>query len=800
MTTLLIVESPTKKKHIQHFLGSEYNVQASVGHIRDLPERQLGVDKESLSPVYEVMEGKKDVVAMLKKAAKGSDMVLLATDPDREGEAISWHLKEQLQLQEGKYQRVTFHEITEKAVRKALTEPRSLDMNLVRAQETRRVMDRLCGYLVSGKLTTICHSKEALSAGRTQSPALRLVVEREREIRNFKPKTHFGARLHFEGSWFAEFITKPFVPEGEDYLLDESIALAASQVKEVTVVSCEQKEKNDTPPPFFTTSTLQQAASASLHMNVKTTSKIAQSLFENGFITYIRTDNPNISDEFFEQAKDWLSANNTPYISKNRKYKAKSGAQEAHEAIRPTDPSRQTIEGTKDEQALYRLIWLRTLAACMPDAVYTVREVVLTGQIEKGPVTYKGKGRTIKVPGWKQLTAKDAAFSEDEEESDNPIPTLDKDTKLSVKKGEVLKKQTKPPTRYDEAGLTRKLEAMEIGRPATYANIISTIEDRKYVQLDKKRKLVPTAIGETVCDVLKNYFSFMNYHFTKEMEENLDKISEGKDTYEKEVGSLWILLEQELGKMMEESNITHECPVPGCGGTAVKYDRKDGSGSFWICSACEAAGRNKFLRDENGVPVADKTAACPNPDCKGQAVQKKRKDGSGYFWVCDTCDKEGRHKFYPDKDGVPVLPTESKTADCPHPDCKGQAIQKKRKDGSGFFWICETCDKEGRYKFYPDKDNKPVYEEKITGKCPCCGGTATQGKRQDNSLYWKCKTCGYFNDENGKPETTYICPSCDKKSLVKKTSKKGTPYFSCNLCKKGFSTTPDGNVGKEFKK
>lgn len=378
---LLILESPGKVKKVQSILGGDWKVVASVGHVRDLPERELGIALPNFTPSYTPTERGKEVLGRLKGLAASASAVYLATDPDREGEAIAWHLADALRLKNPR--RVTYGEITESAILAAIKAPRSLDMALVSAQEARRVLDRFCGYLVSGPLSRAAGAR--LSAGRVQSPAARLVVEREQNIRNFVSVTHYGAELAFAEGWSATWLTRPWLEDGQEYLLNRALAEQAAALRSLTVLDCKESESRTAPPAPFTTSSLQQAASNALKFTPKQTMQLAQKLYEGGQITYMRTDSPNLSAEAVTEIRAFCESQGWPLVEKPRTWKSKDGAQEAHEAVRPTHIEVEDAGETAEEQALYRLIRLRTLASQLADAVYDVRTLRLCAELDGTP-------------------------------------------------------------------------------------------------------------------------------------------------------------------------------------------------------------------------------------------------------------------------------------------------------------------------------------------------------------------------------------------------------------------------------
>lgn len=585
---LLILESPGKVKKVQEFLGSGWKVAASVGHVRDLPVKEMGVAAPDFKPQYSPTDRGKDVLSRLAGLVKNSEDVYLATDPDREGEAIAWHLQDALKLKDAK--RVTYAEITEKAIRAALDAPRSIDMALVAAQEGRRVLDRFCGYMVSGPLSNV--SGEKLSAGRVQSPAVRLVVEREREIQDFRSTTHYGAELTFENvdnitdGWKATWLVKPWLEDGQEYLLDKALAEKVAALRSLEVVDCKESESRSAPPAPFTTSSLQQAASNALKFTPKQTMQLAQRLYEQGAITYMRTDSPNLSQDAVDAIRAFCEGQGWPLVEKPRSWKSKGGAQEAHEAIRPTHIEDEEAGETADEKALYRLIRLRSLASQLEDAVYAVRVLQLAGDLDGKQAFFEAKGRTLLSQGWKVLTAEDAATedADDSAEPENPVPAMKPGTRPTALTGTVLTKKTKPAARFTEASLIRELQKRGIGRPSTYAAILDTIMSRGYVKTEK-RFLTPTPLGVMVVDGLCGNFSFVEYEFTRQMEQALDDIAAGKADYRAVISEAHARLEQELQAFAKaKGKVCPKCGKPMV--RRVKKPGKDGKGGydFWGCT------------------------------------------------------------------------------------------------------------------------------------------------------------------------------------------------------------------------
>ncbi|WP_407405616.1 type I DNA topoisomerase [Chryseobacterium sp.] len=549
---LVIVESPAKAKTIQKYLGSDFDVKSSFGHIRDLPKKGMGIDLATFSPDYEVSADKKKLVTELKSAVKKADMVWLASDEDREGEAIAWHLADELKLKPENRKRIVFHEITKNAILKAIDNPRDIDQNLVNAQQARRVLDRIVGFEMSPVLWK--KIKPGLSAGRVQSVAVRLVVEREKEIREFKPKVSFkveGIFLNADQQEIASKLKKDF--EKED---DAEKFLEVAKSTEFKVLNVETKPGSRTASAPFTTSTLQQEASSRLGYNVTNTMRLAQRLYEEGFITYMRTDSVNLSQEAIEGAKKQILSEYGTEYSSPRNYTTKSSsAQEAHEAIRPTDFSVKSI-GDAQLSKLYQLIYRRTLASQMANA--KIEKTVIEIGNAKLPQQFEAHGEVIIFEGFLKAYGIVKAEDEDEENNEKLLPKVKVGEILEYKKITATEKFTKPSARYTEAGLVRKLEELGIGRPSTYAPTIQTIQNREYVDKreieaktrevvkitlaknaikkellqDKyggdKNKFVPTDIGEVVNDFLiDNFKEILDYGFTARVEQSFDEIAHG---------------------------------------------------------------------------------------------------------------------------------------------------------------------------------------------------------------------------------------------------------------------------------
>lgn len=625
MTTLVIVESPGKVKKITGLLGAGYKVVASVGHVRDLPPKELGVQPPDFTPHYEPTERGRSRIAELKKDVAAASRVLLATDPDREGEAISWHLADALKLKNP--ERITFTAITKAAVQAAVAAPRTIDMPRVRAQEARRALDRIVGYRVSPALSG--RAGQPLSAGRVQSPAVRLVVDREREIANFKVTEHFGAELIFAnddgGQWKVAWDTKPHLKDGQSYMLDAELATTVAAVRAVTVATFSDTEKGRAPAAPFTTSTLQQVAGKRLKFKPKRTMELAQRLYEQGAITYHRTDAPNMDAEGREDILAYASSAGLPVSEKARRWKAKEGAQEGHEAIRPTHAAELEAGENADERALYKLIWQRAVASQLADATYAVRTVSLAGDAAGQAVTFSGSGRTLIAPGWLVVYADDAADKsedDDAEGSNNPIPALAEGNALTADNGRLLTKHTKPPTRFTEATLVAEMERLGIGRPSTYASIIENITSRAYVIEGEKSYLFPSPVGEQIRDALVGRFRFAELDYTRGLEDQLDHIAEGQADYRAVVAEAWNALDAELGAL-DSAAIAPAHPCPECGKPLSR--RKGQYGFFWSCTGypdCKVS-----LPDAKGKPGVRKAPPPPTgfqcPKCGSELARRQ---------------------------------------------------------------------------------------------------------------------------------------------------------------------------------
>ncbi len=583
---LVIVESPAKAKTIEKFLGKDYKVMSSYGHIRDLKKKELSIDLDTLTPDYEIPDEKKKVVSELKKSAKAAEKIWLASDEDREGEAISWHLCEVLGLDEDKTNRIVFHEITKPAILKAIETPRRLDMNLVNAQQARRVLDRLVGFRLSPVLWR--KVKPALSAGRVQSVAVRLIVEREREIQNFNSEPYYRLNAVFavEGEDGSKHEVKAELNK-RFKSHDEALAfLELCKTATFKVSSIAKKPLKRTPAPPFTTSTLQQEAARKLGFTVSQTMMVAQRLYEAGRITYMRTDSVNLSALAINTCKEEIERLYGADYGKVRKYQTHSkGAQEAHEAIRPTYIDNVTIDGTSQEKRLYDLIWKRTIASQMADAQIEKTTVNISLESEEGQSTtdlqFVANGEVVAFEGFLKVYHESTDDEENSEDYSHALPVMHEGEALERREITSTERYSQGPNRYTEASLVRKLEELGIGRPSTYAPTISTIQQREYVQKGDRKgeerkyavdsllglkitsktkkemagadkgKLIPTDIGIVVNDFLmENFPEIMDYNFTAKVEQEFDKIAEGKAEWNKEMKTFYQGFEPEVEKVM----------------------------------------------------------------------------------------------------------------------------------------------------------------------------------------------------------------------------------------------------------
>lgn len=678
---LVIVESPAKAKTIEKYLGKRYKVIASMGHVRDLPRSQMGVDVEdNYEPKYITIRGKGPVVKDLKKYAKKAKKVFLASDPDREGEAIAWHLSKILELEESKENRVVFNEITKDAVKESFKHPRGIEMNLVDAQQARRILDRLVGYNISPVLWK--KVKKGLSAGRVQSVALRLVIDRENEIRNFKPEEYWSIEGEFrykKSKFTAKFLHYKNKPYKLKTKKDVEKITSELNGDEFEITNVNKKEKTRYPANPFTTSTLQQEAARKLNFKARKTMMLAQQLYEGidlkrqgtvGLITYMRTDSTRISQTAKDEAKSYIEEKYGTEYTSNRKTKGKQGDQDAHEAIRPTSTLRTPDEMkaylTRDQHRLYKLIWERFVASQMAPAVLDTVALDVT----QNDIKFRANGQTIKFKGFMTLYVE--AKDDKDNDKENKLPKLNQGDKVTATQIEPAQHFTQPPPRYTEARLVKTLEELKIGRPSTYAPTIDTIQKRNYVKLESKR-FVPTELGEIVYEQVKDYFpEIIDVEFTVNMETLLDKIAEGDIGWRKVIDNFYgsfkldvARAEEEMEKVeIKDEPAGEDCEV--CGAPMViKMGRY---GKFMACSNFPDCRNTKAIVKTIGV-------TCPK--CKDGDVVERKSKKNRLFYGCSN---------YPECDFIswdkPI------GRDCPK--CNHYLMEHKKGRSSQV--ICSNCD------------------------------------------------------------------------------------------------------------
>ena len=641
---LIIVESPAKANTIKKFLGGNTKVVASMGHVRDLPKSKLGINIENnFEPEYINIRGKGDLIKELKKYAKSAKKVYLATDPDREGEAIAWHLSYILDVDKDKITRVTFNEITKSAVQKAIKEPRDIDVNLVDAQQARRVLDRIVGYKISPILWK--KVRRGLSAGRVQSVAVKLIVDREEEIEKFIPEEYWNiyvklldekSKKVFEAKFFGKDKKKQEIHSQEE--VDEIL----SNIKNAKYIVEEVKkgQKKRTPAPPFTTSTMQQEASRKLGFTLKKTMSVAQGLYEGvkipekgtvGLITYMRTDSTRISEEARAAAKQHILEVYGEEYYENRYYKTNKEAQDAHEGIRPTyadlEPDNIKDSLTKDQYKLYKLIYNRFMASQMAPAVYDTMSVI----IDANKYTFKANGQNLKFKGFMTLYVEGTDDKQEEEEG--IIPELEVDQE--VKEQSINPKQsfTEPPARYTEASLVKALEEKGIGRPSTYSPTITTILERRYIEKEQKQ-LIPTELGKVVNKLLtENFTDIINVEFTAKVENQFDNIAEGKENWREMIGEFYTPFEKNIEKVEQElehveiEEEVSDVKCDKCGRMMVyKYGR---FGKFLACPGYPECKNTKAIVETIDVPC---------PKC-GATVQVRKAKNRRKYYICENNPK-----------------------------------------------------------------------------------------------------------------------------------------------------------------
>jgi len=725
---LLIVESPTKAKTISRFIGSGFKVQSSFGHLRDLPKSKMGVDVEKdFKPSYVIPTAKRKQVTVLKKEAKKADEIYYATDEDREGEAIAWHLAHILEQEPDQTKRITFHEITKDAIKEALKNPRSIDMDLVDAQQARRILDRLVGYELSPFLWR--KVAKGLSAGRVQSVAVRLIVERERERQDFKPKEYWTVDAILKNKNNDELTAKLHSIDGKT--LDKFDLNSEKKVKPIIkdlkktyylVNDIAEKEVKRNPYAPFTTSTLQQEANRRFGFSAKQTMMLAQQLYEGiesdkghvGLITYMRTDSVTLSDKFLAQARKFIDSEyGKDYLpSSARRYKTKSKmAQEAHEAIRPTDATNTPASVKKylnaNQHKLYDLIWRRAIASQMKPAVIDQTTI----SIKADKYGLRSTGSVIKFQGFLKVYGGSS--------EDNLLPKLKKDQELDLVKINEKQHFTEPPARYSDATLVKTLEEYGIGRPSTYAPTIATIIARNYVERDESKRLAPTEMAFLVTDLLTEHFPHViDYKFTAGLEEDLDKIAEGKQDWVKTLKDFYKPFHENLEKKEEEiskKDLTEEETGEVCEKCGKPMIKKVGRyGTFLACSGFPECKNTKPLAGKKEKMEGDEE---PCPKCGKPMVVKHGRYGA--FLACSG---------YPD---CKYIKKTQKTTGVKCPECKEGEIVSRRSKRGKIFYGCSA---------YPKCDFALWY--KPTGnKCPDCGSLLVEKAKK--KIACSNKECGF---------------------------------------------------------
>lgn len=746
---LVVVESPTKERTIQQFLGDEYLVMATKGHIRDLPEGRLGVDVRTMTPTYVVYKDSQDIVRKLKRSGKTAPAIYLATDPDREGEAIAWHAMAAAEFPENVVQRVVFHAITPDAVREAFANPRGIDSDLVNAQQARRVLDRIVGFPLSKDVSTAI-GKRGLSAGRVQSSALRLIADRDQEIDLFVPREYWNLIAVLTSSDGTNFKVKLHnligVKDEIELPHEASATNIADDIRDssfsVKLVSTKDVPRKPGAP--FITSTLQQDAARKLNYSTTKTMSVAQSLFEGvdlggqgriGLITYMRTDSPQIAKEGVAEIREYIGDMfGQLYLSKSaRNYSSKSKvAQEAHEAIRPTSIKR-TPESIKtylkpDELRLYRLIWERAVASQMADSVIDQTTVVVETKGISGSIyEFRSSGSRLKFAGWRQVYAEiqnDEQESE-KEESNSMLPQIAKDQILPLTDLHLDQHFTRPAPRYNEASLVKDLEARGVGRPSTYASIINTLVTRKYVKRER-RVLISTPLGGEVSDHLKSHWpGVVDIDFTDQMEQRLDAVANGKEEWQDTTSDIYTDIGFRIPKETVETNF--DCPR--CG---KKFRLIDGpNGLFFSCSGYPRCRNTAELDQEiNGPKSPVVHGSCPH--CEAGNLQQR--DGkNGTYFLCDN-----------------------------HKGCR---------------YTTDLLD--------PDDLGSGPRPPEFCGTCPKCQSAQLVTRTGRLGPYVLCmgskKSCGYIGSvASEEPEETHgICPKCEQYPLVKRNGRRG-PFFGCS--------------------
>ncbi|MCF8036295.1 MAG: type I DNA topoisomerase [Desulfobacteraceae bacterium] len=749
---LIIVESPTKVKTIQKYLGGKYNVASTVGHIKDLPQKELGIDVENgFAPDYVTIPGKQKVIKALKEAAGDAQDIYLAPDPDREGEAIAWHAADVLQKKGRNFHRVLFHELTKSGVNEALSRPESLNENRYKAQQTRRVLDRLVGYQISPILWK--KVKYGLSAGRVQSVAVRIICERERAIQAFEPEEYWSITAHLKGgnppafeARLAKYKGKKFSIPDEQTAMQTRDQLAES---EFTVEKITRKTVRRRPYPPFTTSKLQQDAIRKLRFSAKKTMTVAQQLYEGvdlggetvGLITYMRTDSTRISAEAANEAKDLiLQRHGKDYaLEKPRFFANKNRTQDAHEAIRPTSvynsPEKVKPYLSKDQFALYQLIWQRFVASQMAEALIDQKNIAIAA----GDYLLTASGSTVKFPGFLALyqSADDTAEAESKKKEGH-LPEISEKEQLALVQLEPKQHFTAPPPRYSEASLVKELEENGIGRPSTYATILSTIRDKGYVELIKGF-FHPTELGFIITDLLvENFPDILNVDFTAQLENDLDKVESDEQEARDLLRRFYELFEQRVVAAAEKMlsvkgvGLPTGLKCPECGREArIKVGK---NGPFLACEGYpDCTWSRNYIRNEKGViePVEPSEQAAEGETCEKCGRHMVVKQGRyGEFLACSGYP-ECKHT----KSINAGAPAKSTGVPCPREGCTGELMERKSRRGKVFY----GCSR------YPDC-NFALWDKPVDRKCPECGASymvEKETKKEGRIVKCAQKECGH---------------------------------------------------------
>lgn len=842
---LVIVESPKKRVSIQKYLDSieqgRYVVMASGGHFCDLPLSSLGFDPETFKATYEVYSDKVDIVNRIKSTAKQCGSVVLATDDDREGEAIAYHLKNFLGLDNP--DRIAFGSIEKEVLIEALKNPRKIDMRKVESQETRRLLDRMIGWLVSPVAQNYVVPKSSM--GRVQTAVLWMLVDLERRIAQFKSVQHYGVEAYLLNKelepalpWTAVWDTSTWLKFGEQYLLDKGLAQKVADIKHLKVVSVENDTTELKPHAPFITSTLQRAAQKVLKLSPKETMKLAQTLYESGAITYLRTDNPNISSDSFAALRKYAIDHDLPVEETQRQFKTKATAQQAHEAIRPTSYARKEVGEGKIQQ-LYDLIWVRTIASQLKAAKFDTKEVLLEGEaavVEDGltrhkKAVFKARGRILTYKGWKQLSELDFSETEEdemEESFNNPIPNnLKVGDILEVSNVQLVDKKTAPPNRLTASALVARLDSSGIGRPSTFASTVEVLEVRDYIKFVKDRIYV-TDRGFKIIDTMEHGFKFIDVDYTAEMENSLDEIANGKPWYPI-LKENWDQINGEVQAFISHIHAKlpqHKCEV--CSSLVIKKQYKESV--YWACVKCSAKYSNK-----NDKPSARQVRELTEFKCEECArkliLRKGEFNGLAYkgFSCSGMEDEDALNRCYakynvmqgsspdtPDYEHYRLM-SRFKCVLC---DRKLNFVDKKATDKAPArkYWVCTGYKKDNVLcsAFYDDKNNEPdfaAFELNQKYKCVVCQGFISRVKKKDDGgFYWKCKNktkvsgveeyCNQtYDDLDSQPDYDayqrdheHKCFNCGS-FIALKTSPLGVQAWRCQSLKGvcGFEYPADGD-------